>query len=202
MALAEREGKMSRDHRGVSEGKPVGQRNAVAGRKLHVLRVSTPALDAEHPSARAARLAAARAVRAAATPDSSEDRDAVADLHALGLGTDGGDHSRRVVAQDERQGDAVVTAVLSHLKVERPVDRDGVNCDQDLTGPGARSLDVLPPQDVGAAELPEDDGLQTTSSTRRAATSSDAVGASPACSALKTSCRQAWRCRTVLPLRS
>src|SRR5262249_12759503 len=135
-------------------------------------------------------------------PDSSKDRDAVADLHALGLGTDGGDHSRRVVAQDERQGDAVVTAVLSHLKVERSVDRDGVNCDQDLAGPGARSLDVLPPQDVGAADARQDDALQPPAGTRRGATAPDAAGASPACSALRTSCRQAWRCRTVLPLRS
>ena len=37
-----------------------------------------------------------------------------------------------------------------------------------------------------------------TSSTRRAAISSGAVGASPASSALSTSCRQAWRCSAVL----
>src|SRR5262245_66670862 len=112
---------MARDHRGMSEGEPGGQRHAVDGRDLHVLRVPAPALDAEHPSARAATLAAARAVLAAATPDPSEDRDAIANLHPLGLGADGSDHARRVVAQDERQGPRVVAAGLPPWEIDVPV---------------------------------------------------------------------------------
>ena len=101
-ALAERQRKMPRDDRRFGERQPFGQRDAIDGRDLDVLRVSTPALDAQHPPTRAAALVASGAVLAATTPDPAEDRHPVTDFHGVDLGTRRGDHSRRIVAQDER----------------------------------------------------------------------------------------------------
>src|SRR5882724_2567311 len=163
MALAEGQREMPRDDRRMSEGEPFGKRHAVDGGYLQVLRVSTPALDPEHLSTRTAALVASRAVLAATAPDTSEDGHAVADLRHLDLGAHRGNDPRRVVAQDERQGHSVVAAVLPHLEIERPVDGYGVNPEEDLARPRGRRLNVLPSQDIGTTEFPDDDGFQRSS---------------------------------------
>jgi len=51
------------------------------------------------------------------------------------------------------------TAILPYLEIERAVHGYGVNPDEDLSGSRGRRFHVLPPQDVGATELPDDDGF-------------------------------------------
>jgi len=105
------------------------------------------------------------AVLAAPTADTAEDGDAVVDLRQFDAWAHFNDNPRGVVAQDERQRHTVVSAILPDLQVERAVDGYRVNPDEDLSGARGRSGNVLPAQDVGAAELPDDDGFQLRSST-------------------------------------
>jgi hypothetical protein len=160
MTLAEGQGKMSRDDRGLSERQSLGNRHAVDGGDLHELRIASPTLNAKHLSFRAAAMVSTRAVRAAAAAHAAEDGDTVVDLHLLDTGSHFDDNTRWIAAQDQGQGHAVVAAVLSDLQVERAVDGDRVDPDQDLTGAGDRRGNLLPPERVRAAELPDDDGLQ------------------------------------------
>jgi len=106
-----------------------------------------------------------RAVLAASTADTAEDGDAVVDLRQLDAGAHVSDNPGRVVAQDEGQGHAVVTAVVSDLQVERAVDGYSVNPDENLTGARGGSRNVLPPQHVRAPKRPDDDGFQLCSFT-------------------------------------
>jgi hypothetical protein len=100
------------------------------------------------------------AVLAASTADATEDGDRVVDLRQFDAGAHLSDDPGGVIAQDEGQGHTVVSAVLPDLQVEGAVDGYRVNPDEDLSGAGGRSGNVLPAQDAGAAELPDDDGFQ------------------------------------------
>src|SRR5207245_2584655 len=93
VALTESQREMPRDDRRMSEGEPLRKRHAVDGGDPQELRVSTPALDPEHLSTRTTALVTARAVLAAATPNTSEDGHAIADLRLLDLGAHRGNHS-------------------------------------------------------------------------------------------------------------
>ena len=104
------------------------------------------------------------AVLAVPTADPAEDGDTVVELQ-FDAGAHVSDNPGRVVAQDEGQGHAVVTAVVSDLQVERAVDGYSVNPDENLTGARGGSRNVLPPQHVRAPKRPDDDGFQLCSFT-------------------------------------
>lgn len=54
---------------------------------------------------------------------------------------------------------ALLLGALAHADIEHAVDRDGVDLDHDLAGAGDGVGDVLEAQDLGPANLMDDDGL-------------------------------------------
>src|SRR5437870_1716754 len=80
IALAEGQGKMSRDDRRMGEGQPRRNGHTVDGGDLQILRISTPALNPEHFSPRTAAMVSVGAVLAAPTADPAEDGDTVVEL--------------------------------------------------------------------------------------------------------------------------
>ena len=81
------------------------------------------------------------------------------DTSAIDIIANFNDDPRRIVAQDEGQGHAVVAAILSYLYVQRAIDRDGVHLDDDLSGVRGRRRHVLPPEDLGASKFSHEYGF-------------------------------------------
>jgi hypothetical protein len=120
--LPKGEREMPGDHRPVSEGQPIGQRDTVAGRDPQIFRIATPALHSKHSRAHTASRVACHTWLAAPTAYAPEDDDAIVDAWLLDALANFDDDPRRTVAQDEGQGHAVVAAIPSYLYVQRAID--------------------------------------------------------------------------------
>ncbi len=136
--------RVARDHAGVGEGHGLRHEASRRGGRLGVLRVTAPAMDAEH-------LAVAEAL---------EDGDAIAGPAVGHARTDFGHDAHRIDAADMGKPHLALRLLAgAHGDIEHPVHRTGVNLDLDLARSGNGLGHILVMQHFGRTEFPIDHRL-------------------------------------------